>query len=83
MLLYTGSAIVAGKDAFAEKLLAAAAEAGWIVDYEELDPDIFSGQLRHDDYADVERIAAVAAVIRKPWASAPGAEARRSSGGSK
>lgn len=73
MLLYAGSAIVAGKDAFAEQLMQMAADGGWIADYEELDPDIFGGQLRDKAYADVERIAAVAAVIRKPWSSAPGA----------
>jgi hypothetical protein len=36
--------------------------------YEELDPDIFSGELRREAYADVERIAAVGAVILEPAA---------------
>jgi methylase of polypeptide subunit release factors len=79
LLLYTGSAIVAGKDRFAETLLEMAAEAGWSADYEEIDPDIFGGMLREDDYAGVERVAAVAAVIRKPWPPAPRRRSARSS----
>jgi hypothetical protein len=33
--------------------------------YEELDPDVFGGMLRRPAYDDVERIAAVGAVIRR------------------
>ncbi|MDB5747131.1 MAG: SAM-dependent methyltransferase [Massilia sp.] len=59
LLLYTGIAIVDGRDEFFEvirpKLEAAC--ASWT--YEELDPDIFGGQLDCDGYEEVERIAAV------------------------
>lgn len=59
LLLYTGVAIVDGADPF----LAAIRDRldadtdGW--SYEELDPDIFGGQLGCEGYENVERIAAV------------------------
>ena len=59
LLLYTGIAIVDGRDEFLETIrprLEAACDA-W--SYEELDPDIFGGQLDSDGYEEVERIAAV------------------------
>lgn len=66
-LLYTGSAILdGGVDAFRRALEQAVLAAGMNLRYRELDPDIFSGELRRDAYADVERIAAVAAVITRP-----------------
>ena len=65
MLLYTASAIVNGKDA----LLAALAErlpaSGCRLRYHEIDPDIFSEQLDEAGYEDVERIAAVGAIISR------------------
>ena len=59
LLLYTGSAIVDGRDEFLDTIRPRldAACAGWT--YEELDPDIFGGQLDCKGYEDVERIAAV------------------------
>lgn len=64
LMLYTGSAIIQGKD-----LLHAALEAGlppgFHVAYHELDPDIFGGQLSQPAYRDVERIAAIGAVITR------------------
>jgi methylase of polypeptide subunit release factors len=59
LLLYTGVAIVEGEDAFLSAirpLLIAACEE-WR--YDELDPDIFGGQLECEGYEKVERIAAV------------------------
>jgi hypothetical protein len=59
LLLYTGIAIVDGRDEFLETIrprLEAACES-W--SYEELDPDIFGGQLDCEGYEEVERIAAV------------------------
>lgn len=59
LLLYTGVAIVDGTDPF----LAAIRDRldadtdGW--SYEELDPDVFGGQLGCEGYEQVERIAAV------------------------
>lgn len=59
LLLYTGVAIVDGRDEFLETIQPRldAACASWT--YEELDPDIFGGQLDSDGYEEVERIAAV------------------------
>jgi SAM-dependent methyltransferase len=59
LLLYTGVAIVDGEDRFLSEirpLLDAECEE-WR--YEELDPDIFGGQLECEGYEKVERIAAV------------------------
>ena len=59
LLLYTGIAIVDGRDEFLETIRPRleAACASWR--YEELDPDIFGGQLDCEGYEEVERIAAV------------------------
>ncbi|HEX8583854.1 MAG TPA: methyltransferase [Allosphingosinicella sp.] len=65
MLLYTGSAIVAGLDGFREALARAAEAAGCGLRYAELDPDIFGELLDEAAYRDVERIAAVGAVLVK------------------
>jgi hypothetical protein len=59
LLLYTGVAIVDGADPFLAAIrdrLDADTDA-W--SYEELDPDVFGGQLGCDGYEQVERIAAV------------------------
>jgi SAM-dependent methyltransferase len=59
LLLYTGVAIAGGRDCFLDNirpLLDHVCEE-WL--YEELDPDIFGGQLDCEGYEDVERIAAV------------------------
>lgn len=64
LVLYTGSAILdGGVDAFRGALEALTAGSSHRLTYEELDPDIFGGELRREAYADVERIAAVGAVI--------------------
>jgi methylase of polypeptide subunit release factors len=62
-LLYTGSAIANGED----RLEAALHETlrGFDVAYRELDPDVFGEELERDDYAGVERIAAVGCVAVK------------------
>lgn len=59
LLLYTGTAIVAGRDSFLELVREdlRSSEATFL--YEELDPDIFSSELREPAYADAERLAAV------------------------
>lgn len=65
LLLYTGIAIVDGRDEFLETIrprLDAACD-DWR--YEELDPDIFGGQLGEPGYEEVERIAAVWLQARK------------------
>jgi methylase of polypeptide subunit release factors len=64
--LYTGSAILEGGfDAFKQALGDLVASKGASLSYEELDPDIFSGELRRAAYDDVERIAAVGAIVRR------------------
>jgi methylase of polypeptide subunit release factors len=66
-ILYTGSAILdGGVDQFHLALKPAVEAAGYALRYRELDPDIFSGEPRRAAYADVERIAAVGAVITRP-----------------
>jgi methylase of polypeptide subunit release factors len=64
-LLYTGSAIVAGRDALREALQAQLPALGCTLRYREIDPDIFGEELAKPAYAEVERIAAVGAVIVK------------------
>jgi methylase of polypeptide subunit release factors len=65
MLLYTGSAIVDGRDALRDALETALPALGASLRYREIDPDIFGEELDEPAYADVERIAAVGAVIEK------------------
>lgn len=62
-LLYTGSAIVSGKD----RLKAALFEAleGFDITYREIDPDVFGEELEREDYAGVDRIAVVGLVAIK------------------
>ena len=62
-ILYTGSAIVRGEDRVRDALQALASGAGMTLSYEEIDPDIFGGTLNLPAYGEVERIAAVGAVI--------------------
>jgi methylase of polypeptide subunit release factors len=65
VLLYTGSAIVAGRDPLREALEAALPDLGCTLRYAEIDPDIFGELLDEPGYAAAERIAAVGAVIGK------------------
>lgn len=66
ILLYSGSAIVGGGiDRMKLALEDLAQEADLLLRYEEIDPDIFGEVLGSDDYADVERIAAVAVELRR------------------
>jgi methylase of polypeptide subunit release factors len=64
-LLYTGSAIVRGQDVI-RNALERLAEGRFALEYEEIDPDVFGGTLRQQAYRDVERIAAVGAVLTAP-----------------
>lgn len=65
LLLYTGSAIVAGIDRLEAALREALPSDRYILRYEEIDPDIFGEQLDEPPYRTVERIAAVGAVIER------------------
>jgi methylase of polypeptide subunit release factors len=65
VLLYTGSAIVGGRDGLRETLEAELPALGCSLSYREIDPDIFGEELETPAYRDVERIAAVGAVIAR------------------
>lgn len=65
ILLYTGSAIVAGEDRLEAALRERLPALGCTLRYAELDPDIFGEQLDEPGYEDVERIAAVGAVVSR------------------
>lgn len=65
LLLYTGSAIVDGKDPFRTALAEMLEAEGCELRYAELDPDVFGSQLKQPDYLTVERIAAIGAVATK------------------
>lgn len=66
LVLYTGSAILdGGVDALRLALAGMTAGTPHRLTYEELDPDIFGGELRRSAYDDVERIAAVGVVIER------------------
>lgn len=65
MLLYTGSAIVSGRDELREALAERLPELGCSLRYFEIDPDIFGELVDQPGYESVERVAAVGAVIRK------------------
>lgn len=59
LLLYTGAAVVDGRDVFLEAAAPPLKAAGMTFQYEELDPDVFGDELEKPGYAAVERIAAV------------------------
>lgn len=57
LILYTGSAIVDGRDVFLSSVTPLLASLQY--EYEELDPDVFGEELDQPSYQDVDRIAAV------------------------
>lgn len=66
LVLYTGAAVVDGRDTFLEAVKPTLDEARATWRYREIDPDVFGEELsRNDAYAGVERIAAVALVADK------------------
>lgn len=77
MLLYTGSAIVDGRDILREHLEAALPGLGCSLRYREIDPDVFGEELERPAYADVERIAVVGAVIEAAPSGAASLELSR------
>lgn len=66
LILYTGSAIVGGRDELGEALAKAGQERGCDLIYRELDPDVFGEELDKPAYRTVDRIAVVAAVFTAP-----------------
>jgi methylase of polypeptide subunit release factors len=65
ILLYTGSAIVAGRDELREALAARLPDLGCSLRYAEIDPDIFGELLDQPGYEAAERVAAVGSAIRR------------------
>ncbi len=63
LILYTGSAIVDGRDQLRKALETRLPDCA--LRYREIDPDVFGEELDRDAYADVERIAVVAAVLTR------------------
>jgi len=62
LLLYTGTAVIAGRDVFLERARRILDAGSFRFRYDEIDPDVFSEELEQPAYADVERIAAVSLV---------------------
>jgi methylase of polypeptide subunit release factors len=65
MILYTGSAIVLGEDRLATAMAEVARSQGVSLSYRELDPDVFGEELEQPAYAEVDRIAVVAAIFTR------------------
>ncbi|NIE73485.1 class I SAM-dependent methyltransferase [Pantoea sp. Ap-967] len=65
LLLYTGVAIVDGRDALLEAARQRLAGPSFSWFYRELDPDVFGEQLLEPGYEQVERIAAVALTVTR------------------
>jgi methylase of polypeptide subunit release factors len=65
LILYTGTAIVGGRDLFRNAALPrlAATDLAWT--YEEVDPDVFGEELETEAYRVADRIAAVVLNVRK------------------
>jgi methylase of polypeptide subunit release factors len=64
-LLYTGSAIIDGEDRLKTTLWRVADDAGCLLHYHEIDPDVFGDELESESYRDVDRIAVVVALFTK------------------
>lgn len=65
LLLYTGVAMVEGRDALLEAIRLRLAGPRWSWVYREIDPDVFGEQLREPGYQQVERIAAVVLTVTR------------------
>lgn len=65
LLLYSGVAMVSGRDPFYEKVIDLLAGHGYQWRYEEIDPDVFGEELMETHYHQIERIAAVGLVVKR------------------
>jgi precorrin-6B methylase 2 len=65
LILYTGAAIVEGRNALCEAVGALGERLGLAHGCRELDPDVFGEELEKPAYADVERIALVAVTLER------------------
>ncbi|MCB5184996.1 class I SAM-dependent methyltransferase [Methylobacillus gramineus] len=65
LLLYTGVAIVNGKDIFLQELQSMLRGSALQYEYQEMDPDIFGEELRSPAYIQADRLAAVVLTLHK------------------
>ncbi|MEA2840533.1 MAG: hypothetical protein QOF41_1863 [Methylobacteriaceae bacterium] len=65
LILYTGTAIVGGRDLFHESALPGLAASDFAWTYEEVDPDVFGEELEAQAYRAADRIAAVVLNVTK------------------
>ncbi|MBV8850873.1 MAG: class I SAM-dependent methyltransferase [Methylobacteriaceae bacterium] len=65
LILYTGSAIVDGRDLFRNAALSRLAAGDFAWTYEEADPDVFGEELETEAYRAADRIAAVVLNVTK------------------
>jgi methylase of polypeptide subunit release factors len=65
-ILYTGSAIVSGDDVLRSILETMTSDRKMELRYWEIDPDVFGEELENPEYREVDRIAAIAAIITRP-----------------
>ena len=66
LILYTGTPIVDGVDTFWVSVESFLREGGFDYEYAELDPDVFGEELDEPAYSEVERIAVVGLIVRRP-----------------
>lgn len=66
LVLYTGSAIVEGRDSFHEAVSSWVRACALPMNYEELDPDVFGEELDQPPYDCADRIAVVSVTIDVP-----------------
>jgi methylase of polypeptide subunit release factors len=65
LLMYTGVAMVKGRDPFLDELAVILKNDNFHWSYEEIDPDVFGEELEQSAYAIAERIAAVGLVVTR------------------
>lgn len=65
VLLYTGVAMVGGRDELRDALERELPALGCTLRYREIDPDVFGEELEKPPYREVERIAAIGAVVER------------------
>lgn len=65
LVLYTGVAIVAGRDPFLDAVRPYIEDSSMDWRYQELDPDVFGEELLEPGYEQVERIAAIELVVTR------------------
>lgn len=66
LVLYTAAPIVDGTDLLWQALAPKLARSATRIDYREIDPDVFGGELASPAYAQVERISVVGLTLQRP-----------------